>query len=111
MELPKEITDKISEETSFSEDRELATLGAEIAHAHYTPIIESQAKEIAELKEAQRWIPVGEKLPEVGGEYLVYREVRNEQFILAYEGGRFYYEGMAFKGVTHWQPLPAPPKE
>jgi len=66
------------------------------------------------LREAQRWIPVSERLPEVVGRYLVYT---------AYSGTGFYgvsdfrvrKSGGCFTGLsvkaTHWTTLPASPQE
>lgn len=59
----------------------------------------------------QEWIPVTERLPEKSGEYLTYCGDYNGVCVL-------YYEVLKTKGkwrtrwkeVTHWMPLPAPPK-
>ena len=60
----------------------------------------------------QKWIPVTERLPELSGEYLVYCGEYDGICVL-------YYEILKTKGkwrsnwkeVTHWMPLPEPPKE
>lgn len=68
----------------------------------------------------QKWIPVTERLPDNNGKYLVARK----------EGGRYSISVRKFRkevpcwytgycghwerrtnGITHWMPLPEPPKE
>lgn len=62
------------------------------------------------LQKAGRWISVKERMPEDG------------KNVLAYEGGGFFYIDWCVEGewviagqscgvVTHWMPLPEPPKE
>ena len=59
----------------------------------------------------QEWIPVTERLPEKSGEYLTYCGDYDGVCVL-------YYEVLKTKGkwrtrwkeVTHWMPLPTPPK-
>lgn len=55
----------------------------------------------------QEWISVEDRLPERKGRYLVY--IPNEQLICC-----MYYDRDASvygdNGVTHWMPLPEPPK-
>lgn len=66
----------------------------------------------AEKAEAEnRWIPVSEKLPEYGGNYLVCHNCKSGKQVLM----RRFYETcpsafLADKTITHWMPLPAPPK-
>lgn len=68
-----------------------------------------------------KWIPVTERLPEKDGEYLV-RLGDKSIFNTEYESkfGSFGYwlsimwvedaEWFPYVGVTHWMPLPEPPK-
>jgi uncharacterized small protein (DUF1192 family) len=79
--------------------------------------------EIDRLKEAQRWIPVGERLPEknttdLGEEYIV--KLGGSYNIVCpmnYQDGEWYTGGWGTsrtrwnRVVTHWQPLPEPPKD
>ena len=78
----------------------------------------------------QKWIPVTERLPEVGGSYLVvvkYKydfedaysydtDVATYRFDGGYIDGCWdtyndWDEGQQYIHVTHWMPLPEPPKE
>jgi hypothetical protein len=81
--------------------------------------------ELAELREAARWIPVSERLPEkwttdIGEEYLVTSDWlgnkltfpanynADEQEFFTGGHGQSY---TAWKEITHWRPLPQPPEE
>jgi len=74
-------------------------------------------KELKQLKEQTRWIPVSERLPEeeetviASTEYRVYPETRYTKgygWEWAYEAGADYWESL--EGVMAWMPLPAPYK-
>ena len=54
---------------------------------------------------AKRWIPVTERLPDVGIEVLIYSE--DDGVCVDYYGG----DTFGYYDVTHWMPLPEPPKE
>lgn len=59
----------------------------------------------------QEWIPVTEKLPEVGVRVIVCRdEGKVEQGIFLGASGFWKVFGANTKKVTHWQHLPEPPK-
>lgn len=64
---------------------------------------------------AQGWIPVTERLPENAGVYLCRIKSFNGDFrytdTMKYVDGLFYEQGVATDRVTHWMPLPQPPKE
>lgn len=68
--------------------------------------------ELRKTREAQRWIPVTERLPKHMGRYIC--NVRSFAF-----PGTFYQkevvfdhgEWMGLNDITHWMPLPEPPKE
>ena len=96
---------------------------------------EMWAKAVSDLSKTkvQRWIPFAERLPEEDGEYLVwfdrnmfehYAEVRHfakdgetvDEYDLHHEKNVWYYYDsewgyVACLNVTHWMPLPEPPKE
>lgn len=56
-------------------------------------------------QEERGWIPVTERLPEVGKNVLVYSEMYGV-CVDCYDWGTF---GCCY--ATHWMPLPEPPKE
>ena len=73
---------------------------------------ETRAQVIGAISRAKGgWIPVTERLPEESGEYLAYCGEYDGICVL-------YYEILKTKGkwrtnwkeVTHWMPLPTPPK-
>ena len=81
-----------------------------------TPIDVALRKRIAELEAAQRWIPVSERLPQIGVRVLFYNN-----FITNIHKGWFsgdewtsdigiFYNGDKLKRITHWMPLPEPPE-
>ena len=62
-----------------------------------------------------KWIPVTERLPEVGQRILVYCESKTIEMHITcctYMGGRFGHPQFSrhCRNVTHWMPLPEPPK-
>ena len=93
--------------------------------------LEAADKRIAELEAAQRWIPVGERLPDDVGSYLVYyHEWSNGDFLPKYDDYRIRVmrfrnngkwrmpvctdkrcEADTNRDVTHWQKLPQPPQK
>ena len=54
-----------------------------------------------------KWIPVTERLPEEDGDYLVYCGEYDGICVLYYKKGKWRSK---WKEVTHWMPLPEPPK-
>jgi hypothetical protein len=64
-----------------------------------------------------KWIPVTERLPEQGKRYLVIRfdKVTKTKFIdILWHDAHDLWWNRLYKGqynVTHWMPLPEPPKE
>ena len=74
--------------------------------------LEELETELSKLKEQQRWIPVTERLPEDDDDVLImssgsismgYYSVYNEYWA--------DYINVYNSDVTHWMPLPEPPKE
>ena len=55
-----------------------------------------------------RWIPTSERLPKTVGVYLVY--AKNFGVVLAHWYGDQFGVCRASTNVTHWMPLPEPPK-
>jgi len=69
---------------------------------------------VAELEETNQWIPVEERLPEGRVEFVVHDRVCIGYHVPSVpqwtdEKG-FYFHGNYYKNVTHWRPLPEPPK-
>lgn len=66
-----------------------------------------------------RWISVAERLPEKNGKYLCYvkrfGQYAGMQYyyvdVLVFQEDRFFEDGIGTERVTHWMPLPQPPKE
>ena len=69
----------------------------------------------------QEWISVAERLPEEEGWYLVYttpnrghKSINKAMFCKGYAWGNFepYWRGAGghWANVTHWMPIPEPPK-
>ena len=70
------------------------------------------------VKSQLRWIPVEERLPDEIGNYLVVINCPRGRWdeICTFYGGKEWvsideYAEIATKWVTHWMPLPDPPKE
>ena len=86
-------------------------------YTHASEVVSWAISEIDRLREERRWIPVEERLPEVGSSVLVawsHEEDKNQAISQAWYDplGKFMsLEDMEFPNVTHWQPLPAPPSE
>ena len=58
----------------------------------------------------QKWIPVTERLPEENGIYLTVNKNKEYEFHF-FETGKLMWQGIWEEdGVTHWMPLPQPPK-
>lgn len=56
-----------------------------------------------------KWTNVDEKLPEKADWYLVYAE--NQRPFVAYFKGKTFPLNNHYHKITHWMPLPEPPKE
>jgi hypothetical protein len=62
------------------------------------------------------WISVNDRLPEIDGEYIVSNGsmvgvAYYENIGIEYQFHREDYDSFYHNDVTHWQPLPKPPKE
>ncbi|WP_085332190.1 DUF551 domain-containing protein [Klebsiella pneumoniae] len=61
-----------------------------------------------------RWIPVSERLPDEGGRYLAWVQQQNDLGLSQWADNVGYQpDSLGFRvtgRVTHWMPLPAPPK-
>ena len=72
----------------------------------------AEAQQLAELRAAHRWIPVTERLPEKDVRVLV-RLADDSRLYTKIDTDRIHYDNWVRWGtyVTHWMPLPEPPKE
>lgn len=94
------------------EDAQMAMLDIEATRAALRAEFERMEKENAALKEAQRWIPVADELPEKSQNYLVCAvyPVGVKPFVdLCYYVRKFGFADFGAK-ITHWMPLPQPPE-
>ena len=57
-----------------------------------------------------KWIPVTERLPENGGSYLVFSSKSKTVFTAHYWKGDRWSNRANGQFITHWMPLPKPPK-
>jgi hypothetical protein len=77
--------------------------------------IEALSAELDRLKEANRWIPVTEKLPDEQQDVLIWFDrCGGDKDIGWYSTKRkawFVRSWLLNYNVTHWMPLPEPPKE
>lgn len=62
-------------------------------------------------RDAHRWIPVTERLPEKWQNVLAVRQDGKFRFDFIGSTGKWYEDvGNVGNSVTHWMPLPEPPK-
>ena len=107
-----------------------------VTHHHACDCREYELQErIQQLERERRWIPVSERLPEIGQTVLNYRvgganrhadvefAVREKKYgtrredniwewiTCGNQAGRYWGLSVDGSEVTHWMPLPPPPKE
>lgn len=124
--------DKAAVDVAFDALREQEGLENSYAQlqAGFDQIYESNMAMGKALREQPRWISVEERLPKEKGRYLIASKFSGHIFaeIISwtpqYDGHEEYLQGKAiwfdydseygdyeYTGVTHWMPLPEPPKE
>lgn len=72
------------------------------------------AVEALREQEQRRWVPVEDRLPEESGDYIVYysNTASNKPLIsMRHFYGEIPEAFLHNKAMTHWMPLPEPPKE
>jgi hypothetical protein len=70
--------------------------------------IVKMSSDFAELREKTRWIPVTEKLPDDDIECLVCDDCGIYMAIM--DEGDWWMDGHKLDGITHWMPLPEMPE-
>ena len=71
---------------------------------------------IAELEAERRWIPVSERLPQIGVRVLFYNNFIKNVHKGWFSGDEWvseigvFYNGDKLKRITHWMPLPKFPE-
>ncbi|WP_294785703.1 DUF551 domain-containing protein [uncultured Eubacterium sp.] len=78
--------------------------------------LQQEVKEIRRFVDGEQWISVDDRVPESSGTYIVCckeQELKHVTFAKFYKKlGYWELKGArTFWKVTHWMPLPEPPKE
>lgn len=90
----------------------IETIGGPIVQGEICP--KGTLARLAELEAASRWIPVEERLPEVGYRMFVY-DALYQDYYMAYvspDGATWtdLCDGLCLHRVTHWLPIPVLPE-
>ena len=86
-------------------NREMRFTGGDV-----TPVIANGVTFAKDNNVPSKWIPVSERLPEENGIYLTFNKKRQYEFHMFQTGKRMWQGIWEEDGVTHWRPLPQPPK-
>ena len=76
----------------------------------WTRMMHKAADRLKELDQAQKWIPVAERLPE-HKEYVLLCSSKGSILKGYYDHEWGCWSGFKSVIITHWMPLPKPPKE
>ena len=90
-----------------AEKLEELTVGAD---AHIGPPSSAPVGADAHIGPNQRWIPVTERLPEGMKDVLVIRAHGDPDIEFLFHDGTWVGDTEGKQDVTHWMPLPEPPK-
>ena len=106
-----------------AQDRHILTLQHEMmaeAESHIAEVnrLNKQIEVLSKMEKTTRWIPETERLPEIPGEYMVayhpcYWDKVYDEIKVGLDSfrGKTSWAKKKYKRVTHWMPLPEPPKE
>lgn len=100
---PMPIICKLADRTLYAKDPECSLLREVID-------LLMAAEDVADIYVANNWVPVTERLPELGGYYLVSHKSGFISERLYYEGAGELFKNFKRDPVTHWMPLPERPK-
>lgn len=79
------------------------------------PYVYDFARELIKQNQQSAWISMKDALPDNGTDCLVWKEPKNDGYgscgyiFSTFEDGKFE-DIYTYEEVTHWQPLPEPPK-
>ena len=71
---------------------------------------EAGVKSVTDNNVGSKWIPVAERLPEKLKEVITYRGECGTSIEYTYGDGAWFFDDEMVDDVTHWMPLPEPPK-
>lgn len=89
---------------------------ADMAQSKLEDYIATLEAEVEALKAEHRWIPVSERLPQIGVRVLFYNSFTKNIHKGWFSCDKWtsdigvFYNGDKFKRITHWMPLPQPPE-
>ena len=118
--LDGEFTNAVTEAVSIliGQGEQIADLQNELRderhrHDRYVDFELAEAEELRKAREAQRWIPVSERLPDKFNRVLALLKGSKFQVVARIIGGKWVvsWNNDRCPEITHWMPLPEPPKE
>lgn len=85
-----------------------------LAREYYSQGLKEEAVPVRAIKnippaDVGRWISVDERLPEDDHTVLVWSHRNSKEYFNVYDHGKWVI--METEDITHWMPLPEPPKE
>lgn len=92
---------------SMTREEAISAIQSNRPTSGYTMLCEALDMAVAALREQEErmWIPVTERLPDAGKDVIIYSKI-DGVCVDYYDGDMFGYWD-----VTHWMPMPKPPKE